>query len=265
MRGPLLKMQSQLQDTVEYQIPLGGELLAANAALGQEIHLAWTSKIFCVACGNATRKSFDQGHCWECFSTLARCDQCIMKPELCHFHEGTCREPEWAKSHCLSTHVVYLSNSSGLKIGITRLSQKITRWIDQGAVQGIALGLVNERLHSGLVESHFRDRLGLKDRTAWQAMLKGEPELLDLDQLKSELIPQWPSEVPVELLPDEKATRIHFPILEYPKKVTSLNLEKNPEIRGTLLGIKGQYLILSTGVINLRKYQGYEIEVLSWS
>lgn len=264
MRGPLLKMQTTLQDVVEYQIPLGLESLSANAALGKEIHLAWTSKIFCVACGNSTRKSFDQGHCWECFSTLARCDTCIMKPELCHYHAGTCREPEWAKSHCLSKHIVYLSNSSGLKIGITRATQKLTRWIDQGAAQGIALGLVSERLHSGLVESHFRDQLGLKDRTAWQAMLKGEPELLDLDQLKEEMLKNWPSEVPVELVPEEKSQRIHFPILEYPKKVSSLNLEKNPEIKGTLLGIKGQYLILSTGVINLRKYQGYEIDVLTW-
>jgi hypothetical protein len=31
-------------------------------------------------------------------------------------------------------------------------------------------------------------------------------------------------------------------------------------VEGELQGIKGQYLILDTGVINIRKYTGYNIE-----
>jgi hypothetical protein len=50
-------------------------------------------------------------------------------------------------------------------------------------------------------------------------------------------------------------------VLEYPKKVKAHNLEKTPEIEGTLQGIKGQYLILDTGVINIRKYTAYDVQL----
>jgi hypothetical protein len=58
----------------------------------------------------------------------------------------------------------------------------------------------------------------------------------------------------------EEELAFNYPVLEYPAKLTSLNLDKNPEVAGELRGIKGQYLILSTGVINMRKYGGYELE-----
>jgi len=52
---------------------------------------------------------------------------------------------------------------------------------------------------------------------------------------------------------------ITFPVQQFPEKISSLNLDKDPFVEGTLMGIKGQYLILDTGVINLRKYSGYQI------
>ena len=52
-----------------------------------------------------------------------------------------------------------------------------------------------------------------------------------------------------------------FPVLEYPERVRAINLEKTPRVEGTLLGIKGQYLILDTGVINVRRHGGYEVEL----
>ena len=48
-----------------------------------------------------------------------------------------------------------------------------------------------------------------------------------------------------------------YPVLDYPLKVKSFNLDRNPRVDGMLMGIKGQYLIFDTGVINLRKYSGY--------
>jgi hypothetical protein len=64
---------------------------------------------------------------------------CIMKPETCHYHLGTCREPDWAQSHCFRPHIVYLANSSGVKVGITRKTQIPTRWLDQGASQALPI------------------------------------------------------------------------------------------------------------------------------
>jgi hypothetical protein len=52
-----------------------------------------------------------------------------------------------------------------------------------------------------------------------------------------------------------------YPVQVYPTKVKSFNLDKNPLAGGQLQGIKGQYLIFDTGVINLRKYTGYAVEV----
>ncbi|MCY1368264.1 hypothetical protein D9M68_925050 [compost metagenome] len=47
----------------------------------------------------------------------------------------------------------------------------------------------------------------------------------------------------------------------YPTKVVSFDLDKTPVVEGTLRGIKGQYLILDTGVINLRKYTAYQLAI----
>ena len=47
----------------------------------------------------------------------------------------------------------------------------------------------------------------------------------------------------------------------YSMVIVSFNLDKDPEAGGVLQGIKGQYLIFDTGVINLRKFTGYAVEV----
>ena len=62
-------------------------------------------------------------------------------------------------------------------------------------------------------------------------------------------------------LPDAAEVAIAYPVLEFPQKVTSFNLDKNPVAEGTLTGIKGQYLIFDTGVINMRKYGGYQLSL----
>jgi hypothetical protein len=51
-------------------------------------------------------------------------------------------------------------------------------------------------------------------------------------------------------------------VLQYPKKVTSLNLDKTPNFSGTLTGIKGQYLLFEDGtVFNVRTYEGYVVKM----
>lgn len=121
--GNLRKMVSNLADTVEYQLPVGDELVPLNPLLGKELTLTFTGKINCAHCGALTKKSFSQGYCFPCMRKLARCDMCIMKPETCHYHEGTCREPEWGEANCFIPHYVYLSNTIGLE------SSKISNWI----------------------------------------------------------------------------------------------------------------------------------------
>jgi hypothetical protein len=267
--GLLRKMETRLQDTVQYELPLGEARVAMNDLVGSKLLLRHEGDIHCVHCGRKTRKSFSQGYCYPCFTSLAQCDNCIVSPEKCHYHQGTCRQPEWGEENCMIEHVVYLANTSGVKVGITRGSQVPTRWMDQGAVQALPIFRVSTRQQSGLVETAFKPHVA--DRTNWRAMLKGEIETLDLRAERDRLLAATASEIDAlqerfglqAIQPDSEAVAvtINYPVQEYPLKVASHNLDKTPELRGTLNGIKGQYLILDTGVINMRKYGGYHISL----
>ena len=65
----------------------------------------------------------------------------------------------------------------------------------------------------------------------------------------------------IQLLTDSQPIEISYPVDAYPTKVVSFDLDKTPVVEGTLRGIKGQYLILDTGVINLRKYTAYQLAI----
>ena len=268
MLGTLRKMRSTLDehDRVQYQLPVGDELLDLNPLIGKNLTLTHTGKISCSNCGKKTKKSYSQGHCFVCMKKLASCDMCIMKPETCHYDQGTCREPEWGQANCFVPHYVYLSNTSGIKVGITRHTQLPTRWIDQGATQGLPIFRVSTRQLSGLVEVELAKMIA--DKTNWQTMLKGNAEDIDLKEKAAELIPQIETklhelamskgEYSIERL-DESIQAISYPIETFPTKVKSHNFDKEPVVSGILQGIKGQYLIFDTGVINIRKFTAYEI------
>lgn len=266
--GTLSKMHSELGPEVQYYLPVGDTRVHLNPYLGKTLSFSHTGNIYCDACGKKTKKSYSQGHCFPCMKKLARCDMCIMKPETCHFAKGTCREPEWAEQFCMTDHFIYLSNTSALKVGITRHSPVPTRWIDQGATQALPIFRVSSRQLSGLIEVALAKHVA--DKTNWRAMLKGDNESLDLPAIAQQLIPEiesilaqlskdYPDAV-IEKL-DADVIKIQYPVLEYPTKISSFNLDKAPEVSGTLLGVKGQYLIFDTGVINVRKFSSYEIEI----
>jgi len=252
---------------VQYQLPIGENLLPLNEHIGQVIKLNYQNEINCVACGRKTSKSFAQGHCFPCFRSLASCDMCIMKPETCHYAQGTCRQPEWGEANCFIPHYVYLANSSAVKVGITRGTQIPTRWIDQGAAQALPIFQVANRLQSGLLEMVLKKHVS--DRTDWRKMLKFDAELLDLKAIRDELLVKCSAEiadiknehgeVSIEAI-DENIVEIKFPVSEYPEKIKSLGFDKQPDIEGRLMGIKGQYLILDGGVLNIRKFSGYNIK-----
>ena len=269
MLGCLQKMTTQLADPVIYRLPVGDAEVDLNPLIGQQIQLRYSGKIFCVHCQKKTSKSFNQGYCYPCFIKLAQCDMCIMKPETCHYAAGTCREPSWGEEFCFQPHIVYLANSSGIKVGITRQSQIPTRWIDQGAVQAMPVFQVASRQVSGLVEVALAKHVS--DKTSWQQMLKNNVQPLNLPALRDELLAKCTAELSaisdrfgadaLHFLADAEEVDIHYPVLQYPAKVKSFNLDKDPEVSGVLQGIKGQYLLLDTGVINIRKFTGYEVDV----
>ncbi len=272
--GQLSKMAVTLptnNDSVDYQMVLGEHRIAMKPLIGQKIQLKFAGEIHCVACDRSIKKSYSGGYCFPCSQKLAQCDLCIMKPETCHYDQGTCREPEWGEAFCMQDHIVYLANSSGIKVGITRINQIPTRWIDQGASQALPIFKVKSRYQSGLVEVIFKSHVS--DRTDWRKMLKGENEKLDLLAIQIQLMNECNQQIiqlqqrfgvtAITPLDDEYVRNISYPVIRYPEKVKSFNLDKTPDISGVLNGIKGQYLIFDTGVINLRKYTGYNITMVT--
>lgn len=275
--GLLDKMRTRLnQDsTVEYEFTVfengnaeKEQHLALNGLVGKEIKLHFTGNIFCQNCFKKTKKSYGGGFCYPCTMKLAACDMCILKPEQCHYHLGTCREPSWGEKHCMVEHIVYLANSSGLKVGITRKSQVPIRFMDQGAVEALPIFSVKSRYHSGLIEKMLATEL--KDKTDWRKMLKGEVAEIDLVEKRDEVVEVFERElekleevhgVDFEYLENAELIEIKYPVEKYPEKITSLSFDKTPTIEGKIIGIKGQYLMLESGVINLRNHTSYEIEV----
>jgi hypothetical protein len=269
VQGCLHKMHTELAQVVQYSLNLDGTPLRLNDHLGKAVRLSFAGVIHCVHCDRVTKKSFNQGYCYPCFQKLAQCDSCIMSPEKCHLAQGTCREPDWALTHCQVPHVVYLANTSSIKVGITRSTQVPTRWMDQGATQAQPIARVQTRYQSGLLEVLCAREVG--DRTAWQTMLKGNGVDQDLEQIRCDLmarcavditrLQEEQGEAAIELLSGAPEVRIDYPVLSWPEKVKAHNFDKTPTVEGTLMGIKGQYLMLDTGVLNIRKFGGYEIEM----
>ncbi|MEA1227926.1 DUF2797 domain-containing protein [Acinetobacter sp. IRS14] len=266
--------QQTTKANVEYKFVLDRSEIDLPFNLGQELEIEWTGNIYCTSCGTKTPKSYSQGHCFKCFKTKAECDLCIMKPETCHYHLGTCREDDFAHNVCFQPHIVYLANSSALKVGITRVSHMPSRWLDQGATQALPILKVGSRRLSGQLETMFGSLVA--DKTDWRKLLKGEAEPLKLTEQRDQLIEEFAPKIQsireefsqnlefnetVELLENELPREFVYPVEQYPEKIKSLNLDKTPKIRGVLQGIKGQYLIFDIGVINVRKYTGYELIV----
>jgi hypothetical protein len=273
--GTLKKMRVEAAEPVAYHLADGWFEREARVAdhpvnphLGSPLEIRFTGQINCTACGRQTKKTFGQGFCFPCSQSRAEADICIVKPELCHHGEpdNPCRDEEFARTQCFQPHFLYCSLTSGVKVGITRHQNIPSRWIDQGAVAAIPVAKLPDRRTVGLVEKRLSDE-GFADRTHWTKMLKGDPEPgeVDLAAVAAEVVArleQWG--VDGILPPFERLEHtFKYPVLQWPQKVKSFNLDKDPVAGGVLQGIKGQYLIFETGVINLRKYSGYRVDVLA--
>lgn len=277
MKGSLRKMLVSLSGSadVNYALPLDGkkdDAINVNELIGKPVTLIATGKINCVSCGCDTDKSYHQGYCKNCSLTLPECDSCRVSPEKCHYSQGTCRDPKWGEEECLTPHIVYVSFTSGFKVGITRSKNVPSRWIDQGALIATPIFVVRERLLSGLVEDAFREHVS--DRTNWRTMLLSDAAPTD-DEFRAHvehlMATMKPAIDKLKLQYGEDAIKLatldpvrpQYPIGERPmqKLKGTHNFDKVPELSGVLHGIKGQYLFIGESVVNIRKFAGYEIEL----
>lgn len=258
---PLSKMLAGFDGKVSYALRLAEGPLELAPHIGHVFTVRATGVLSCVSCGKRVRKLFGQGFCYPCLQNAPENSECIIRPELCQAHLGGGRDPEWERTHHHTEHLVYLSQSSGVKVGVTRSTQVPVRWIDQGAVAAVLLARVPYRQLAGLIEVDLK-RL-LPDKTNWRAMLKQVlPDTSLLHEAREKAATALREDLRQYLLPDEIPTVLDYPVLAYPPKIASVNLEKTPEVTGRLLGVKGQYLIWEDGrVLNVRNHSGHHVEV----
>lgn len=258
--GNLSKMRTQLGDEIAYSLYLGNDVVEMNDYIGTDVSLIFNGIINCVSCGKVTKKAFGQGFCYSCFINSPMNAECIIRPELCEAHLGKGRDPEWEKKHHLQKHFVYLALTSKVKVGVTRHDQVPTRWIDQGAWKALIIAETENRQEAGLIEVSLKNHMG--DKTPWRDMLKDVRDTtMDLEALRDKAIACMPEHLRKYGVSDAPLTELHFPVDEYPEKIKSLNFDKTPDISGTLMGIRGQYLLFEGGeVLNIRKFSGYHID-----
>jgi len=257
----LHKMETENSDPVNYYLNTPESRIRLNEFIGHEIRLSFKNQINCVKCGAVTKTSFAQGYCYPCFITSPETEDCVLRPELCMAHMGKARNMEYAEGHCLIDHYVYMALSGGLKVGVTRYTQKPTRWIDQGAEKAIIVAKTPNRFLAGSIEVALKKHF--QDKTNWRKMLSSEKTgEFDLLEEKKRALQFLHPDFQKYALEDNSVTEIHYPVQEYPLKVKSLGFDKQAEIGGILTGIKGQYLIFESGeVINIRKHGGYLVEL----
>ena len=257
-KGNLLKMRAVIGKPINYHLPLSENLIDMNSLIGEHIEIVYQNAIYCIKCGRKTNKSFSQGFCYPCFQTAPETEECVLRPELCQAHEGIARDMEFARSHCLIDHFVYLSVTSGIKVGVTRSTQIPTRWIDQGATSAIIIAKTPNRYIAGLIEVALKAHMA--DKTNWRNMLRGIATEVNLESERQKCTGLLPIELRQYATEEFMPESLEYPVSNYPMKVVSANLDKNPVLSGRLSGIKGQYLIFDDNqVINIRKYGGYSV------
>ena len=258
--GVLTKMQTEFSNPIQYYLVFDNSFLSLNQLLGKPMEINFQG-YQCLSCGKK-KKIFRQGFCYDCFMSSASAGDWIMKPELSTAHlDIEDRDLVYEKSVQLQPHVVYLALSSEIKVGVTRKTQVPTRWIDQGAVQAVPIVEVPNRYLAGITEVALKNYYA--DKTNWQKMLKNDVPQVELISERLKLENLIPNEVQEYFYTTkEDLYNLHYPVLAYPKKVSSLNLDKLPNYSGKLMGIKGQYLMFEDGtVFNVRTYEGYVVKI----
>ncbi|MBJ05056.1 MAG: hypothetical protein CMP65_04055 [Flavobacteriales bacterium] len=259
--GILNKMASNYANPIEYNFIIGDHVINFNKQINKTLTLEWLGKVQC-KCGKIFKEFYRQSFCYQCFWNAPEASPSIFKPELCTADLGIEeRDFEWEKKFQLAPHYVYLTNTSGVKVGITRKTQKITRWIDQGASQAVLVAEVPNRRLSGLIELELKKTLS--DRTNWRKMLSGKPKNIEMLQIKKQISSILSSDFKKYLINDCDVLQLIYPVTKYPEKIISKSFKKQPTISGKLIGIKGQYLIFDENrVFNVRAHTGYIINLI---
>lgn len=256
--GALKKMKTLPTQPVKYTLELGDDFLIMNQLIGRQLRFTFQGHYIC-HCGIDVPRVYRANFCYDCYFSKPEAGESIFRPELSKAHMGIAdRDLEFEMSYQLQPHVVYLANSGGLKVGVTRSIQKHTRWIDQGASAAIVLAETPNRYLAGCIEVELKNHLS--DKTIWQKMLTAGQTEVDLLAEKHKALALLPEELGAYASVNHEVQTFQYPVEKYPQKINSATLAKQPDLKGTLTGIRGQYLILdNASVMNIRSHEGYVV------
>ncbi len=258
-QGVLTKMETEFTSPIQYYLIFESDFINMNQLLNKTLTIQFV-KYQCLNCG-LDKPIFRQGYCRQCFYDVAQTGDWIMRPELSTAHLGiTDRDLEYEQKVQLQPHIVYLANSSNVKVGVTRKTQVPTRWIDQGAHEAIEIVEAPNRYLAGITEVALKDYVG--DKTNWRSMLKNDIKDENLVQWRDRLKKYIPEEAKDYFIESNTETNLDFPVLKYPVKPKSLNIIKQHTYTGKLVGVKGQYLIFEDEtVFNVRANEGLVVKL----
>lgn len=258
--GPLRKMSNTFDSTIRYRLQLGEDLLLVNGLIGKKLKLTFEGGHTCF-CGELVPEVYRQNFCRECFFTKPEASPTIMKPELSKAHLGIEeRDLEFEKALQLQPHVVYLAKTDRIKVGVTRFSQVPYRWMDQGAQEAIKLLEVPNRYLAGEAEVALKDYF--TDKTSWREMLKGTTTQQSLLEARELALSKLPQHLAKHASASEEIWTLNYPLEHQLEKVQSLSLKSPGDAwEGQLFGIRGQYLVTSSGVFNVRSHEGFMISL----
>lgn len=246
-------------DVLETMLPMDPHLW-----IGQEITLEFDGAIHCLATGKRIRKTYGEGMSYDAWINAPQAVESVFNPELSRIHEGVAlRDQEWEEAHHNQPHCVYISHTSGLKVGVTRTTNVPYRWIDQGAAGAIVIANTPYRQLAGELEVALKPHMA--DKTNFRKMLSRvdfDAKLL-LDAREDAF--EWLGEAYESFFEDEAPPlEITYPVVSYPTKIKSMRLDKVSRFTGVLLGIKGQYLLFDENrVFNVRNHAGYRVKLSS--
>jgi hypothetical protein len=258
-QGVLTKMQTEFAEPIQYYLVLENDFLNMNQLLGKTMTLEFV-KYQCLKCG-LNKPIYRQGFCKDDFFDIPQAGDWIMRPELSTAHlDIEDRDLAYEKKVQLTPHIVYLANSSNVKVGVTRKGQVPTRWIDQGAHEALEILEVPNRYLAGITEVALKHHVA--DKTNWRKMLKNDVEDESLLEWRDRLKQYIPAEALDYFIGFNKETHIEFPVITYPEKPKSLNIQKEQHYTGKLVGVKGQYLIFEDErVFNVRSNEGLVVKL----
>ena len=258
-QGVLKKMLTENAKEIQYYLDMNTDFINMNQLLNKEITINFIS-YECLNC-HSEKQIYRQGFCKSCFFDTPNAGDWIMRPELSKAHLGIeDRDLAYEKAVQLKPHIVYLANSSNVKVGVTRKTQVPTRWIDQGAHEAIEIVEVPNRYLAGITEVALKNHVA--DKTNWRKMLKNDVDDVSLLEWREKLKEFIPEEAKEYFIDTNSETNLNFPVKKYPEKPRSLNLQKTPLYKGKLVSIKGQYLIFEDEtVFNVRSNEGLVVHL----